>query len=387
MSTERENLLLAELERPGHRIRMKPEFERRFLDEFTESVFKQRIVLLVLAALMIGATPLYDAWLLGIEPEYKRISNLIQWGIEMPAFIFPIVAALNRRFRHLLEPAIVLGAFIVCGGLLAQRYYGAQYGFSFPHDFTAMVIAAVALLGRVSIRAYIPFVLVVYAATVTVEFIAYGIHGESIFRMISIGMLSTILIVGAYLANSQLRTHWLRKQLLVERSTIDALTGLFNRREFDLVFDRLLSQAARDKESITILLLDIDYFKDYNDYYGHVAGDACLQKVGAVLTERARRPMDIRARLGGEEFVAVWYGSTHPQVEVLAQNLIDGVAELKVKHQKSDVAEVVTVSGGLLFINPSHEHSVTSVLQDADKLLYVAKKAGRNQMITGDNRL
>jgi diguanylate cyclase (GGDEF)-like protein len=161
-------------------------------------------------------------------------------------------------------------------------------------------------------------------------------------------------------------------------SSLDGLTGLFNRRYFD---DNLLKewkQASRDKTPLSLLIVDIDYFKNYNDCYGHLEGDICLRKVAQALYESLLRPTDIVARYGGEEFTAILPNTGSEGAIKVAQRMMDYVAQLDIDHKESSVADMVTVSIGASSAFPTGKLAVTSLLDRADKALYEAKENGRN---------
>jgi diguanylate cyclase (GGDEF)-like protein len=161
-------------------------------------------------------------------------------------------------------------------------------------------------------------------------------------------------------------------------SSLDGLTGLFNRRYFD---DNLLKewkQAIRDNTCLSLLIVDIDYFKNYNDYYGHLEGDDCLRKVAQSLYEALLRPTDIIARYGGEEFTVILPNTGSEGAGEVARRMMDSVARLDIVHKTSLVAETVTISIGVSSILPTRKLTVTSLLDRADKALYQAKEEGRN---------
>ncbi len=177
-----------------------------------------------------------------------------------------------------------------------------------------------------------------------------------------------------------------KNQKLELLSSLDGLTGLFNRRYFD---DNLLKewkQASRDNTPLSLLIIDIDYFKNYNDCYGHLEGDICLRKVAQALYEALLRPTDIIARYGGEEFTAILPNTGSEGAVRVARRMMDHILQLEIVHQESSAAEIVTVSVGGSSVYPSGKIAVTSLLDRADKALYEAKEQGRNtyRMKLGD---
>jgi len=174
------------------------------------------------------------------------------------------------------------------------------------------------------------------------------------------------------------KTIEIQKKELVIKTLTDGLTNIANRRGLDREFKHLLLSAQRHKWPITILMMDVDNFKAYNDFYGHVAGDDCLQKIAAVLESTLRRPEDFVARYGGEEFVCLLPNTPLEGANSVAQSIIDAIEEANIPHQKSDVAPFVTLSLGIsVYVSDKNETS-DSLLKLADKALYRAKNNGKN---------
>lgn len=160
----------------------------------------------------------------------------------------------------------------------------------------------------------------------------------------------------------------------------DALTGIPNRREFDAFQSRIWRSALRSRKSVAIILIDIDYFKSYNDALGHQQGDKCLTQVARALHECASRPMDIVARYGGEEFAAVLGESQIHDALVVAERMRKAVLDLKIEHPGS-AGDFVTVSVGAVSTVPKTPVGCDVLLRSADEALYYAKAAGRNRVV------
>jgi len=170
---------------------------------------------------------------------------------------------------------------------------------------------------------------------------------------------------------------------LKKLSRIDGLTGIANRRFMDEFLDREWLRAIRQESSISFLLIDIDYFKAYNDNYGHLAGDDCLKKVGACLKEQVNRSVDMVARYGGEEFSFVLL-ETH-DVELIAQRCLKSIEALNIKHEFSEVEAVLTISIGYCSMVPQKGSDPSCLIAAADDALYKAKQAGRNNAVSSDD--
>ncbi len=166
-------------------------------------------------------------------------------------------------------------------------------------------------------------------------------------------------------------------------STLDGLTGIANRRRFDEYLDAEWKRAQRNETTLSLILMDIDFFKPFNDNYGHGAGDDCLKRVAQCLTDTLVRPADLVARYGGEEFICI-LPETPPKGAVkVAEDLLNAIRRLGIPHEHSDTAAFLTMSMGCVSIKPDAASSQAKSTKAADDLLYEAKKNGRNQIVSG----
>jgi diguanylate cyclase (GGDEF)-like protein len=180
-------------------------------------------------------------------------------------------------------------------------------------------------------------------------------------------------------------TDWVRKDQelkervyqLIRESTTDALTGLANRRRFDEVLSTEWHRAARSQTPLSLLMVDTDHFKNYNDHYGHLAGDACLKKVASALEGCVRRAGELVARYGGEEFVLMLPGVDVIEACDTAQKCLDRIRQMAVPHAGSTTACFLTVSIGVASLVPNAAQQSTTMISAADAALYRAKSAGR----------
>jgi len=179
----------------------------------------------------------------------------------------------------------------------------------------------------------------------------------------------------------------LKKQLeasnkkLQELSTKDGLTGISNRRHFDETLNDDLEDAAQNNSAVSLILIDIDYFKGFNDTYGHQLGDDCLKEVASLLSKACLNPQDLAARYGGEEFVALLSGTTEKDALKVADRFREMLNAAKIKHEGSDVSEHVTVSMGIATHDTASPRSAKELIEAADKALYKAKDTGRNREV------
>lgn len=172
-----------------------------------------------------------------------------------------------------------------------------------------------------------------------------------------------------------------KEQKLEEESITDPLTGLYNRRYMDLTFNKEIKRTKREKTHLSFLMMDIDCFKQYNDTYGHQAGDEVLKEVAHVLKKEFKRPGDFVARYGGEEFAAFFTGLDEEQSINFAEQIRVNIESLKMEHKNNKAGSYVTLSMGLAVIDDKEEPEEEEIIKRADQALYKAKESGRNRVV------
>lgn len=170
-------------------------------------------------------------------------------------------------------------------------------------------------------------------------------------------------------------------QELKRLATIDGLTQIANRRHFDNSLELEWRRMIREQNTISLILSDIDFFKLYNDNYGHQEGDKCLQRVAAEINSTLKRPADMAARYGGEEFVVILPNTDSEGAAFIAEKIREEVIQLKIPHANSKVDQYVTLSLGVSTAAPNQGLSVETLIKNADKALYEAKEQGRNRVV------
>jgi len=176
---------------------------------------------------------------------------------------------------------------------------------------------------------------------------------------------------------TELKHYW---DMLVDLSTTDGLTGLANRRRFDEFLEREWRRSVREESALSLIFMDIDFFKEYNDHYGHLAGDDCLRHVAGVLGRLVQRPGDLVARYGGEEFACILPGTDQQGAAGLADKIMKSINGLNLPHVASPVASHVTLSFGVATMVPEKGQLAEDLIRLADRLLYTAKNGGRNRV-------
>ena len=178
-------------------------------------------------------------------------------------------------------------------------------------------------------------------------------------------------------SNDEIRTLNEKLELL---ATTDSLTGLYNRRYIDERLEMEWSRCQRTGHPINIVIIDIDYFKNYNDQYGHQDGDECLISVANIMAAVFKRAGDVVARYGGEEFIIVMTDISVDAAELILHRFQNALKDKEIKHESSKVGDYLTISAGLVNVIPTQSDSVQDAIKNSDKALYMAKESGRNQI-------
>jgi len=317
-----------------------PEGPDRLATLFSVGIF----VPIVLLSLLGAYSPLYWRW----------HSSMVQ--MLAPAFGVTLVllALMSRGLETTFLPCLVLA--IICIHFLAGLTF-------FPAVRSGLIVLVAYVFGSAF-------------SEIQLDRAAFG----------SLVLLASN-IIGAtvcYRLEKVNRTNFLEARLLKEMASRDGLTGIYNRRILDEHVDTVWQQAMRERAPIALLLVDIDYFKAYNDYFGHQAGDEALRHVAQSLALSARRPLDFTARYGGEEFAVVLYYASREYVDEVARRIQQNMEALALKHPVSPIAKHLTVSIGAACIVPAPDRSPFGFVQLADEALYEAKGQGRNRCVIMD---
>lgn len=172
---------------------------------------------------------------------------------------------------------------------------------------------------------------------------------------------------------------------LQKLAALDGLTGIANRRRFDDTMRIEWQRGQRERQPLSLLMCDLDFFKAYNDSFGHLSGDLCLKKAAAVLTEHLKRPADLAARYGGEEFAIVLPDTSLAGAMKVAEACVKHMENLQMEHPQALPAGVVTMSVGVASVVPSPMSTTEDLIAAADQALYAAKRGGRNRACSADD--
>lgn len=368
--------------RPGLRLRFSRFVEGEFRRVYAEANYPKTRPLLI-----IGAAAIFLILVFAVMREQLAWQpTAFMLGVLLPTLMATLVSSYREGSHSAYQALLAVTAFLiglVCTAVTvnaslagAPYYFGAQIAWIFLvwlvlglHFWNAALVAVTisSIYAWGMLKWHLP----------TQEIIFSGLT------------LLGVNLIGAYCCfqlESALRQAFLESRMLNDLAERDGLTGLYNRRRYDKEVDRLWRQSRREQSQLTLLLVDIDHFKAFNDLYGHQAGDDALKRVAEVIAMCAQRPLDFAARFGGEEFGAVLYGPALDYGREIPEMLRRSVEELRIPHAESSTSPWLTVSIGVAIVSPGHERSLAGAIQLADEALYQAKEEGRNRVVVRESR-
>jgi diguanylate cyclase (GGDEF)-like protein len=335
-----------------------------------------RLAIIVSACTVVGFA-IIDHYVL--SAEHSRISNLVRFGLHVPCVVLMLISTSRRFYERwyglaisIIAPAFGIGTVIMAAfsppaevPLVGARLLLASFFFYFM----------VGLRFREAARANT----IVFLGLVVAFLLGSMPSATAAYLMALLFTSNLIGFAGSYALEHAQRTAFLEHRQLTEVATHDGLTTLLNRAAFEDQIRRVWQQAQRDRQTVAVIMIDIDHFKGYNDRYGHIAGDDCLRRVSSALRDAARRrPLDFVARYGGEELVAVLYGADKAYGESISRGLLTAVRDLRIPHANSSTQPFVTVSVGVVAVDAYRMASHDAAIELADQALYAAKHAGRD---------
>ena len=311
--------------------------------------------------------------------------NTLRLGVLCPLLVVLAIAisvpAVQRYYTEVVAVGVTLIGFVVT--------YIAHLGALAGSSYVLAGLVLVVLYGCLFLGLLFNVAVTVTGIMIAAHFITgilVGLPFDALYYSTAIlGGAAVIGGISTYNLEHALRTNFLETRLLNELAERDGMTGLYNRRIFDDYMERLWRQSRRERLGVAIIFIDIDFFKVYNDLYGHQAGDDCLKRVAKCIARGAKRPFDFAARYGGEEFVLVLYGPPNDYAQSVPEQIRRDVLDLAIPHAGSQAAKHVTVSVGLSLASPETSRSLAGAIQTADEALYQAKREGRNRVVFKDS--
>jgi diguanylate cyclase (GGDEF)-like protein len=376
-----------ETQRAIARYRFDPELERAFEAYYLEgSLPRARWATAIYLALIAVVTAInMRGGMAGIGETILHPIYLVRLGVACPALVVILAATimpeLQRRYQLIASSAVVVTSVAV---MIISAMAAAAGMPQFQMGDVLIVVYGTLFLGLLA-RPLIAVSVALMAGFVGIGLI-FGVSSDHLAFASSVMFATTLMsALTALRAERLAREGFVETQLLNDIAERDGLSGLYNRRMFDTLANRLWLQAQRDHEYLQVILVDIDHFKPYNDLYGHQAGDHCIRQVASIIARAARRPFDFCARYGGEEFALVLYAPTGSDPTAIPEQIRRETMALSITHAKSDAARVVTVSIGSAIAGPGMKRSLAGLIQSADEALYRAKQLGRNRILHVDS--
>ncbi|HEX7417543.1 MAG TPA: diguanylate cyclase [Steroidobacteraceae bacterium] len=361
-------------------LRFEKELEREFQDSQHEMMRRRVRVSLVLALTTVMGFAVMDHWL--VLDDGLRGADVVRFGLQLPIVIACLFATSARYYRRWFVPGIQIAApvFGIGSVLLAMAASGVHL--SLISSRLVLVAFFFYFMAGMSFYAALRTNLIVFVGYAVGAIVTGAAPELAIYHLYILLCANLFAGAGSYALEHANRLAFLERRLLTEVALHDGLTGLLNRAAFEDQIRRVWDQAVRDKVQLSVIMIDIDHFKAYNDRYGHQAGDHCLRHVSQAVRRAAlRRPLDFVARYGGEEIVAVLYGADLAFTEITARAILDQVTELAIPHAGSATKPWVTVSVGGASLEPSLILSHDAVIHLADRALYAAKDLGRSRCV------
>ncbi len=353
------------------------EEEREFRRYFQRRTVPMAQIAVLIGFLLVSAVCVLDWLLMPAEfavpvIKFRAVSML---AVLAGVFTLSIARPADPRLPYVIMAAgaIVGSATVVVGAIAARS--GTPFVVWGTIFTTFYVYLVLGLRFRQATVAGWP---------VFLTFVALGLMYDAPIGKMAHGTLFLLFtnLIGMYasfLFELDARELFHKKKQLNDLARKDSLTGIDNRRSFDEHLDDAWKQARREQQSVAIVLVDIDYFKLYNDCYGHGPGDNVIQSVAHELAGSVHRPLDRVARYGGEEFIVVLYDPTEQYVQDYAEDLAQRIAALDIEHKASDAADIVTVSVGAAIARPGADDQPDRLVRAADDALYESKSQGRNR--------
>jgi len=363
-------------------LRFQRVLEKEFRDFYLAQSLPRGRVSGLIALVLVFAVACID--LVFGPSDAPQTGNILRLGLLCPLLALTVIAfylpSMAKHYHTVASVGVTAAGLVVTYMCVDAAAHGASYLLAgallvnlYACLFLGLLFYQAACISALLVAAY-----VVMGASMSLA------YDELLSSLAMLGTAAVIGIIATYNLERAVRLHFLETRLLNELAERDGLTGLYNRRIFDNFMRRLWRQSRREESAVEIILIDIDYFKIYNDLYGHQVGDDTLKKVAQCIARCAKRPFDFCARYGGEEFVLVLYGPPSEYAKTVPEKIRADVLELAIPHEGSSVAQVVTVSVGVAVARPGSGRSLPGAIQAADEALYEAKKRGRNRIVSKD---
>ncbi len=363
------------------RLLFVPDLEREFRRYLSRQARLAQQLGACLLILVVSGYLYFEHQLFGHhDPGWLRELTVLRLLQIVPGLAILVLTLFVRRARVIANR--MFPAFLVLIGVIAARidvqYEIIQPDLALRYGAGLLIVCSFFFLGVTFWRALASaMAIILFDVLIAVVVLS---PSELLVHWISVSYYLLLLVLGAisrYVHEYSQREQFLTRKLLGWVAQHDAMTGLANRRSFDTALPQTLLQARRERKPLALLLLDLDNFKDYNDSLGHPAGDALIREFGALLARFSRRPLDLAARVGGEEFALLLLDCDARSAQTIAGQILQMLEERALPHPASVQGAYVTSSIGVAVLQP--EQTPEQLYHAADKALYEAKLAGKNR--------
>jgi len=391
---DREIERLERLVAGGHPLlRFPRDLESDFVEDYSQRFLRYRQRVVALTLLVLLAAGVMDLLFVRNDPDGAW---LLRYGVVSPLVLALVLFSRTAFFPRWQQFSLSLFTLVLAGLVFGLLYIG--------DDRTILIYSPGLLLVAMfagtllHLRFWLALVLLTVIGAIYALLIGYQ-RAQPVDILAALllfyAMASAIALLGGYRVEHTARRQFLQARLLsLKQSELelanhqlqelvdqDGLTGIANRRHFDQQLITEWNRARRGGYPLSLLLIDLDFFKNYNDTYGHQAGDDCLIVVGSVLRAHTQRSGDVAARYGGEEFAMILPATDEADAEEIGWRVVRDIASYRIPHRASRAADVVTASVGVACVVPAPLQTPRDLLGWADEALYEAKGSGRNRVV------
>ncbi|EAT13006.1 GGDEF domain-containing protein [Bermanella marisrubri] len=355
-------------------IRHSPDYIRKFNSDYS---VESRLASYAASVALILFT-LWDASDLGWQSQELLLILLVRFVPMIPILI--LMQCWTRSNKHYrVDILVTLMGIALCVPIVFS--YWIYHSVGQWLDFNALMLAITAVFFLPSIFYQQKLIIGLSALFVYLLYLVLVSASADVFIQagLYLGLIITVGSLHSVSFDAHRKANYQKNLFLKDLAHTDQLTGAENRHKFEERFEQLMKSAREQDTGLGIAIVDIDFFKRFNDFYGHMKGDDCLIRVAKAFLRLREHELDRCVRFGGEEFILIKYGVSANQVQWWAQAIVEQVRRLNIDHQDSPIAQCVTASAGVVYWDGSIGLTRTQLMKTADDALYRAKNNGRDR--------
>ena len=364
-------------------LRFEPELEQQFREQHYLDIRPRVRIAICLALLTVVGFALMDRWVLDLAPTGTQ--QKLRYALHLPIVVLCALLTGRRYFPRYYLPVISVGAPLFgIGSVLLMMEASGVSQVLMSSRLVLVAFFCYFMLG-LSFRTALASNMIVLGSFILLAITNDIAQSTAIYVFFTLICANLFAGAGCYALEYANRLSFLERRLLNEVATRDGLTGLLNRGAFEAAQSQTWSAAERCGGRLAVVMLDIDHFKNYNDRYGHQAGDQCLRLVAQAVRRAAGRASDLVGRYGGEELIVLLPDSNGERACRVAENIVSSIRALGMPHASSTTAGCVTVSIGVAAVRSAATEIFESAVRRADSALYAAKDAGRDRWLLAED--